>query len=34
MANKLKEFISYLEEQVENHSIYVWGAQGLSLIHI
>ena len=28
MANKLKEFISYLEEQVENHSIYVWGAQG------
>lgn len=28
MANKLKEFICYLEEQVTNHSIYVWGAQG------
>lgn len=28
MANKLKEFLSYLEEQVTNHSIYVWGAQG------
>lgn len=26
--NKLKEFIEYLEEQVTNHSIYVWGAQG------
>lgn len=24
----LKEFIAYLEEQVKNHSIYVWGAQG------
>ncbi|MDL2258753.1 peptidoglycan-binding protein [Eubacteriales bacterium OttesenSCG-928-K08] len=24
----LDEFISYLNEQVENHSIYVWGAQG------
>lgn len=28
MANNLKEFISYLKEQVRNHSIYVWGAQG------
>ena len=28
MANKLNEFISYLQEQVNNHSIYVWGAQG------
>ena len=28
MANKLKEFLDYLEEQVTNHSIYVWGAQG------
>lgn len=25
---RLTEFISYLEEQVKNHSIYVWGAQG------
>jgi hypothetical protein len=24
----LSKFLSYLEEQVENHSIYVWGAQG------
>ena len=24
----LDEFIAYLEEQVKNHSIYVWGAQG------
>ena len=24
----LSKFISYLEEQVRNHSIYVWGAQG------
>lgn len=24
----LQEFIAYLEEQVRNHSIYVWGAQG------
>ena len=24
----LSEFIEYLEEQVRNHSIYVWGAQG------
>ena len=24
----LNEFISYLEEQVKNHSIYIWGAQG------
>lgn len=24
----LSEFISYLEEQVANHSIYIWGAQG------
>lgn len=24
----LNKFISYLEEQVKNHSIYVWGAQG------
>ena len=24
----LEEFISYLHEQVNNHSIYVWGAQG------
>lgn len=28
MANKPDEFISYLEEQFSNHSIYVWGAQG------
>ena len=28
MANNLKDFLSYLEEQVTNHSIYVWGAQG------
>lgn len=28
MANKLNEFLSYLQEQVNNHSIYVWGAQG------
>lgn len=24
----LNKFISYLEEQVKNHSIYVWGGQG------
>jgi len=24
----LNDFINYLEEQVKNHSIYVWGAQG------
>jgi hypothetical protein len=24
----LQDFIDYLEEQVKNHSIYVWGAQG------
>lgn len=24
----LEKFLSYLEEQVRNHSIYVWGAQG------
>lgn len=24
----LEKFLSYLEEQVANHSIYVWGAQG------
>lgn len=24
----MNNFISYLEEQVENHSIYIWGAQG------
>ena len=28
MANNLKTFLDYLEEQVANHSIYVWGAQG------
>ncbi len=28
MANNLKPFLDYLEEQVRNHSIYVWGAQG------
>ena len=28
MGNNLSDFINYLEEQVENHSIYVWGAQG------
>lgn len=28
MANKLKIFLDYLHEQVKNHSIYVWGAQG------
>lgn len=26
----LDKFIAYLEEQVQNHSIYVWGAQGES----
>ena len=26
--NRLDEFIEYLNGQVENHSIYVWGAQG------
>lgn len=26
----LQEFINYLEEQVANHSIYIWGAQGQS----
>lgn len=26
--NKLEEFINYLMEQVDNHSIYVWGGQG------
>lgn len=26
--NRLEEFISYLEEQYRNRSIYVWGAQG------
>ena len=25
---KLQEFIDYLNEQVKNHGIYVWGAQG------
>ena len=24
----LSKFIAYLHEQVQNHSIYVWGAQG------
>lgn len=24
----LQDFINYLQEQVDNHSIYVWGAQG------
>ena len=24
----LEKFLSYLEEQVKNHSVYVWGAQG------
>jgi len=24
----LEKFLSYLEEQVKNHSMYVWGAQG------
>ena len=28
MANRLKTFLDYLHEQVANHSIYVWGAQG------
>ena len=28
MDTNLKEFLEYLEEQVQNHSIYVWGAQG------
>ena len=27
-TNKLKEFITHLHDQVKNHSIYVWGAQG------
>lgn len=26
--NNLKAFLDYLHEQVRNHSIYVWGAQG------
>ncbi|MBQ9857919.1 MAG: peptidoglycan-binding protein [Oscillospiraceae bacterium] len=26
--NRLKAFTSYLEDQVKNHSIYVWGGQG------
>ena len=25
---KLQEFIAYLQKQVKNHSIYIWGAQG------
>ena len=28
MDTRLKEFLDYLEEQVQNHSIYVWGGQG------
>ena len=28
MTNRLKTFLDYLHEQVANHSIYVWGAQG------
>lgn len=28
MMNNLKAFLDYLHEQVRNHSIYVWGAQG------
>ncbi len=24
----LKEFLEYLQEQVDNHSIYIWGGQG------
>lgn len=28
MGATLKEFIDYLEAQVRNHSIYIWGAQG------
>lgn len=28
MTNNLKAFLDYLHEQVMNHSIYVWGAQG------
>ena len=28
MGATLQEFIDYLEEQVRNHSIYIWGAQG------
>ena len=28
IINNLKDFINYLYEQVRNHSIYVWGAQG------
>ena len=27
-TNNLREFIEYLNEQVKNHSVYVWGAQG------
>nr|DAZ85035.1 MAG TPA: putative peptidoglycan binding domain protein [Caudoviricetes sp.] len=27
-TNKLREFLTHLHEQVKNHSIYVWGAQG------
>jgi len=26
--NRLEDFIAYLEEQVANHSIYIWGGQG------
>lgn len=28
MTNNLKTFLEHLHEQVKNHSIYVWGAQG------
>lgn len=28
MSATLKDFIAYLEDQVKNHSIYIWGAQG------
>ena len=27
----IEEFIEYLKAQVENHSIYVWGAQGQNI---
>lgn len=27
-TNNLRDFINYLQRQVDNHSIYVWGAQG------
>lgn len=33
-TNNLKDFISCLQQQVDNHSIYVWGAQGQTTTEI